>query len=303
MFGVAQDAAKCLGQGALHDRTMIFLALPDYGQNLRKVQLTSQWVKAIGAAIKTVHSAGVLHNDLVLHNFVGNSPDSVKLIDFACCATSGFSSETLARQEKQFMESLVVQVSFASHSLQSVSTSLALSLLRLCIAIEHLCLAVGQLYISTKQLASRMKHVCDSHCQACTMCPSCVEVTPKLTTCAIGVDSAAGLKQPGERSVVTRRAQKSLRAIGYQDSALGAQPCSICNITCDVLILCTTFQITYDIAARYLPLDTLQPYCHMLCIVMHALLPSIAYIGKVESCALQRMSSLLLTATDLLVSA
>ncbi len=59
MFGAAQGAAKCLGRGALHDRTTIFLALPDYGQNLRKVHLTSQWEEAIGAAIKTVHSAGV----------------------------------------------------------------------------------------------------------------------------------------------------------------------------------------------------------------------------------------------------
>ena len=153
-FGVAQGAAKCLGWGALHDRTMIFLALPDYGQNLRKVYLTSQWVEAIRAAIKTVHSAGVLHNDLNLRNFVGNSPNSVKLIDFACSATSGFSSDTMARQEEQFTTFLVVQVSFASYSSQSFSTSLALSVLRLCIAIEHLCLAVGQLFISTEQLAS-----------------------------------------------------------------------------------------------------------------------------------------------------
>ena len=65
------------------------------------------------------------------------------------------------------------------------------------------------------------------------MSQSCVEVTPKLSTCAIEADSAAGLKQPRECSV-------------------------------------------------------------------HALLPSIT---KVESCALQRMSSLLLTAIDLLVSA
>ena len=187
----------------------------------------------------------VLHNDLVLRNFVGNSPNSVKLIDFACCATSGFSSKTMSRQEKQFMASLVAQVSFASCSLQSVPTSLALSVVRLRIAIECLYLAVGQLCISTEQLASRAQHVCNSPCQARTMCPSCVEVTPKLTTCAIGVDSAAGLKQPGERSVVTRRAQKSLRVVGYQDSALGAQPCRICNITCNVLILSTTFHALY----------------------------------------------------------
>ncbi len=185
---------------------MIFLAFPDYGQNLRKVHLTSQWVEAIRAAIKIVHSAGVLHNDLDLRNFVGNSPISVKLIDFACCATSGVSCDIMARQEKQFIASLMVQVSFASYSPQSVSTSLAFSVLRLCIAIEYLCLAVGQLCISTEQLASRLKHVCNSHCQACTMCPSCVEVTPKLTTCATEVDSTAGLKQPGERRVVTRRA-------------------------------------------------------------------------------------------------
>ena len=62
-FGVVEDAAACLGWGALHDRTMIFLAFPDYGQNLRKVHLTSQRVEAIRAAIKTVHFAGVLHND------------------------------------------------------------------------------------------------------------------------------------------------------------------------------------------------------------------------------------------------
>ena len=116
MFGVAQDAAACLGWGALHDRTMIFLAFPDYGQNLCRVHLTSQWVEAIRAAIKTVHSAGVLHNDLDLRNFVGNDPSSVKLIDFACSATSGVSSDTVTRQEKQFMASLMVQVSFANCS-------------------------------------------------------------------------------------------------------------------------------------------------------------------------------------------
>ena len=136
------------------------------------------------------------------------------------------------------------------------------------------------------------------------MCPSCVEVTPKLTTCAIQVDSAAGLKQPRERSIVTRCAQKSLRVVDYQDSALGAQPCSTYNITCDVLVLCTTFQLTYAIAARYLPLETLQPCCHMLCIVMHALLPSITYTGKVECSHVpyrvcQACSSLLLTCLSL----
>ena len=154
---------------------MIFLAFPDYGQNLRKVHLTSQWEEAIRSAVKTVHSAGVLHNDLVLRNFVGNSPNSVKLIDFACCATSGFSSDTMARQEKQFMTSLVVQVSFASYSSQSVSTSLALSVLRLCVATEHLCLAVAQLCIPTKQLASRVQHVCNSPCK---LAP-CVQVVLK----------------------------------------------------------------------------------------------------------------------------
>lgn len=95
---------------------MIFLAFPDYGQNLRKVHLTSQWEEAIRSAVKTVHSAGVLHNDLVLRNFIGNSPNSVKLIDFACCATSGFSSDTMARQEKQFITSLVVQASSSQGS-------------------------------------------------------------------------------------------------------------------------------------------------------------------------------------------
>ena len=125
MLGVAQGAAACLGWGALHDRTMIFLAFPDYGQNLRRVHLTSQWVEAIRTAIKAVHSAGVLHNDLDLRNFVGNSPSSVKLIDFACSAMSGVSCDTMARQEKQFMASLTVQVSSANCSLQSVSTSLA----------------------------------------------------------------------------------------------------------------------------------------------------------------------------------
>ncbi len=138
MFGVAQGAAKCLGWGALHDHTMIFLALPDYRQNLLKVHLTSQWVEAIRAAIKTVHSAGILHNDLNLRNFVGNSPNSVKLIDFACSATSGFSSDTMARQEEQFTTFLVVQVSFASYSLQSFSTSLALSVLRY-VLLSNIC--------------------------------------------------------------------------------------------------------------------------------------------------------------------
>ena len=42
------------------------------------------------------------------------------------------------------------------------------------------------------------------------MRPSCAEVTPKLTTCAIEVDSAAGLKQPRERSIVTRSHSEQL---------------------------------------------------------------------------------------------
>ena len=79
---------------------MIFLACPDYGQNLRRVHLTSQWVEAIKAAIKTVHLAGVL-------------PSSMKLIDFANSATLGVCCDTMVRQEKQFMASLMVQVSFA----------------------------------------------------------------------------------------------------------------------------------------------------------------------------------------------
>ena len=132
--GVAQDAAACLGWGALHD----------LGQNLCKVHLTSQWVEAIRAAIKTVHSAGVLHNDLDLRNFVGNNPNSVKLVDFGRCATSGVSRDTMARQEKQFMASLMVQVSSASYSPQSVSTSLALS--HICVLVlDQLCLSAGQL--------------------------------------------------------------------------------------------------------------------------------------------------------------
>ena len=130
-FGVAQDAAACLGWGALHDRTMVFLAFPDYGQNLCKVHITTQWVEAIRAAMKTVHSADTLHNDLDLRNFVGNNSNSVKLIDFACCALSGFSRDTMARQEKQFMAALMLQVSSANYNPQSVSTSLALSVFRL----------------------------------------------------------------------------------------------------------------------------------------------------------------------------
>ena len=70
-----------------------------------------------------------------------------------------------------------------------------------------------------------------------------------------------------------------------------------------MLILCTTFQLMYAIAARYSPLETLRPYCHMLCIVMHALLPSTTYTGKVECSHVRSMSSLLLAAIDLLVSA
>lgn len=116
-------------------------------------------------------------------------------IDFGRCATSDVSCDIMARQEKHFMASLMVQVSSASHSPQSVSTSLALS---------HICvLVLDQLCLSAGQLTSKMKCVCNSHCQACTMSPRCVEITPKLTTWATEVDNAAGLKQPGERRVVT----------------------------------------------------------------------------------------------------
>lgn len=50
------------------------------------------------------------------------------------------------------------------------------------------------------------------------MCSTCVEVTPKPSTCV--VDSAAGVKQPGGHHEVTRHAQSSLRAIGALDSAV-----------------------------------------------------------------------------------
>ena len=33
-----------------------------------------------------------------------------------------------------------------------------------------------------------------------------------------------------------------------------------------MLLFCTMFQLTYDIAARHLQLDTLCHYCHVLCI-------------------------------------
>ena len=62
---------------------MIFAALPDYGNNLLKVCLTRPWVEGIKAAIKAVHSASILHNDMHLRNFVGNAPNNVKLVDFA----------------------------------------------------------------------------------------------------------------------------------------------------------------------------------------------------------------------------
>ncbi len=98
---------------------MIFAALPDYGDNLLKVQLTSPWVESIKAAIKTMHSAGILHNDLHLRNFVGNAPNSVKLVDFAWSdsATSEHSCQAMEREEKEFMATLSVQVSLASGSL------------------------------------------------------------------------------------------------------------------------------------------------------------------------------------------
>ncbi len=115
-IAIAQGVAACLCWGALHDRTMIFAALPDYGDNLLKVHLTCPWVEGIKAAIKAVHSAGIIHNDLHLRNFVGSVPNKVKLVDFAWsdCATSERSCQAMEREEKQFMETLSVQVSLAS---------------------------------------------------------------------------------------------------------------------------------------------------------------------------------------------
>ena len=59
-IAIAQGVAACLCWGALHNRTMIFAALPDYSGNLFTVHLTCVWVEGIKAAINAVHSAGVL---------------------------------------------------------------------------------------------------------------------------------------------------------------------------------------------------------------------------------------------------
>ena len=98
---------------------MIFAALPDYGDNLLKVHLTSPWVEGIKAATKTMYSAGIVHNDLHLRNFVGDASNNVKLVDFAWsdCATSERSCPAMEHEEKQFMDTLPKQVSRASDSL------------------------------------------------------------------------------------------------------------------------------------------------------------------------------------------
>ena len=120
-IAIAQGVAACLCWGALHNRTMIFAALPDYSGNLFTVHLTCVWVEGIKAAINAVHSAGVLHNDLHLRNFVGNAPDNVKLVDFACSATSESSCQAMELEEKQSMETLPVQACLYKPSAVSIT--------------------------------------------------------------------------------------------------------------------------------------------------------------------------------------
>ncbi len=93
----------CLGWGALHDRTMIFLALEYSGPSLQHQQLSPRWTAGIRAAIEAVHGAGVLHGDLHLGNLVGMDPSDVKLIDFSNASTSGHSLKAQVQEEERFL--------------------------------------------------------------------------------------------------------------------------------------------------------------------------------------------------------
>ncbi len=119
----AQAMPACLGCGALHGRTMVFLAFEDCGPSLLEEPLTSQLVTGIRAAIKAVHSAGILHNDLHLRNLVsqdeGTGPQ-VKLIDFASSVVHERCHDKMERETKQFLDTLPSQVSFTIHSKAAV---------------------------------------------------------------------------------------------------------------------------------------------------------------------------------------
>ncbi|KAL0054985.1 hypothetical protein WJX82_005467 [Trebouxia sp. C0006] len=98
-----QGAVTCLGWGALHDRTMIFLALKYSGPSLQQQQLSPRWTAGIRAAVEAIHGAGVLHGDLHFGNLVGTDPSYVKLIDFSNASTSGHSLKAQAQERERFL--------------------------------------------------------------------------------------------------------------------------------------------------------------------------------------------------------
>ncbi len=93
----------CLGWGALHDRTMIFLALKYSGPSLQQQQLSPRWTAGIRAAVEAIHGAGVLHGDLHFGNLVGTDPSYVKLIDFSNASTSGHSLKAQTQERERFL--------------------------------------------------------------------------------------------------------------------------------------------------------------------------------------------------------
>ena len=111
----------CLGWGAVHDRTMMLMALEDSGASLQHQQLSARWTAGIRAAIKAVHGAGVLHGDLHLENFVGVGPCDVKLVDFSHASTFDHSLKAQVQEEERFLLSLaqVILLFVLRHSVLS----------------------------------------------------------------------------------------------------------------------------------------------------------------------------------------
>ena len=91
----------CLGWGALHHQTIIFLALEYSGPSWQHQQLSPRWTAGIRAAIEGVHGAGVLHGDLHLGSFVGTDPSDVNLINFSNASTSGHSLKARTQEEER----------------------------------------------------------------------------------------------------------------------------------------------------------------------------------------------------------
>ncbi len=259
---------------------MIFAALPDYGDNLVKVHLTCPWVEGIKAAIKAVHSAGVLHNDLHLRNFVGNAPDNVKLVDFAWSATSERSCQAMELEEKQFMETLPVQVSLASDSL-------AICLYKPSIVSFKSIYCCWTADVKNEMCVLQPPPIL---CHVCHLCARAIASLHHVSNLCWSYPQAQhyllhnGLcyrHQAATRVLCSNKAcMVASGAVGAQDLAACGQHYSICNITCKVSFSGNTSDVSLQIVqlpgSCHLTKHTLPPlyttYWHLLCIVMLALM-------------------------------